>query len=278
MRTPPLPTILNWAASEGWNPGLDDAAAFLAADPDGFFTHDVDGQPVAAISVVNHSDDFAFLGLYLCRPEYRGQGLGLALWNRAIQHAGSRTIGLDGVPDQQGNYCKSGFQLAGQTVRWQGVLAPGMSAARPVTPADIAKILRWDRDQCGYQRRDYLTHWLQGTDTRHSLCINRQGKIAAYGTVRRCVDGVKIGPFAAETDQDASDLLAGLVQADSNSGVPDMPVMPVMVDIPGDRPALSDLLKQKGFTPGFETARMYKGAAPKANPARFSAVTSLELG
>jgi hypothetical protein len=28
-----LGTALDWAAAEGWNPGLDDASAFLAADP-----------------------------------------------------------------------------------------------------------------------------------------------------------------------------------------------------------------------------------------------------
>ena len=63
-----LELIIGWAADEGWNPGLEDASAFYAADPDGFFLKEVDGQAVAAVSVVNHSDDFAFLGLYLCRP------------------------------------------------------------------------------------------------------------------------------------------------------------------------------------------------------------------
>ena len=75
-----LVLVLDWAASEGWNPGLDDAAAFFAADPDGFFVaEDPSGEILAAISVVNHSDDFAFLGLYILRPEYRGQGIGLGL-------------------------------------------------------------------------------------------------------------------------------------------------------------------------------------------------------
>ena len=66
-----LRVVLDWAAEEGWNPGLDDAEAFHAADPEGFFLAIDKGTPVAAISVVNHSDNFAFLGLYLCRPEYR---------------------------------------------------------------------------------------------------------------------------------------------------------------------------------------------------------------
>ena len=64
--------MLDWAAAEGWNPGLEDAAAFVAADPEGFFVAEVAGEVVAAISVVHHGADHAFLGLYLCRPDHRG--------------------------------------------------------------------------------------------------------------------------------------------------------------------------------------------------------------
>ena len=65
--------MLSWAIEEGWNAGADDAVAFYAGDPEGFFVAEVDGAPVASISVVNHTDDFAFLGLYICRPEHRGK-------------------------------------------------------------------------------------------------------------------------------------------------------------------------------------------------------------
>jgi hypothetical protein len=36
---------VDWAAAEGWNSGLDDAAAFHAADPDGHFLTRIDGRP-----------------------------------------------------------------------------------------------------------------------------------------------------------------------------------------------------------------------------------------
>ena len=49
---------LDWAATEGWNPGLDDAAAFQAADPDGFLGAFVDGEMVAGISAVAYDDRF----------------------------------------------------------------------------------------------------------------------------------------------------------------------------------------------------------------------------
>jgi len=37
MRPDEIALAADWAAAEGWNPGLDDAACFVTVDPDGFF-------------------------------------------------------------------------------------------------------------------------------------------------------------------------------------------------------------------------------------------------
>ena len=74
-----LDVAVGWAAAEGWNPGLEDADAFLAADPGGFLMGRLDGEPVACISVVRYGATYGFLGFYICRPEFRGQGLGLQM-------------------------------------------------------------------------------------------------------------------------------------------------------------------------------------------------------
>ena len=94
-------TVIEWAAGEGWNPGLGDAAAFFAQDPDGFFIGRVDGEPVSAISLVHYGPAYAFLGFYLVRPDLRGRGHGIATWRTALARAGDRVVGLDGVPAQQ---------------------------------------------------------------------------------------------------------------------------------------------------------------------------------
>lgn len=39
-----LDTLIEWAAREGWNPGLDDAEAFWNADPDGFVAAELNGE------------------------------------------------------------------------------------------------------------------------------------------------------------------------------------------------------------------------------------------
>jgi len=38
---------VEWAAKEGWNPGLYDADAFYKTDPKGFFLGFLNGEPIA---------------------------------------------------------------------------------------------------------------------------------------------------------------------------------------------------------------------------------------
>src|SRR5690242_14044232 len=68
MRTDEIALATDWAAAEGWNPGLADAACFATVDPAGFFVAELDGEPVATISCVNYDERFAFLGFYIVRP------------------------------------------------------------------------------------------------------------------------------------------------------------------------------------------------------------------
>jgi hypothetical protein len=47
---------LDWAAAEGWNPGLADATCFATVDLAGFLVGELDGAPAATVSVVNYDD------------------------------------------------------------------------------------------------------------------------------------------------------------------------------------------------------------------------------
>src|SRR3974377_417318 len=121
---------VDWAAAEGWNPGLTDAPCFAAAAPDGFLLGELAGAPAAILSVGNYYDRFSFLGFYIVRPDLRGRRLGLRIWQAGITRAGSRTIGLDGVVAQQDNYRKSGFVFAYKNIRYGGRVAPVRYHAR----------------------------------------------------------------------------------------------------------------------------------------------------
>src|ERR1700742_4243610 len=87
MRPDEIALAIDWAAAEGWNPGLADAACFATVDPGGFLIGEIDGAPAATISCVNYDANFAFLGFYMVRKGVRGQGHGLRIWNEAIAYA-----------------------------------------------------------------------------------------------------------------------------------------------------------------------------------------------
>ncbi len=61
---------VEWAAKEGWNPGLNDTECYFKADPSGFLMGFLGEEPIASISVVKYSSDFGFLGFYIVKPEY----------------------------------------------------------------------------------------------------------------------------------------------------------------------------------------------------------------
>jgi len=71
---------VDWAAAEGWNPGLDDLAMFHDTDPGGFFIGWIGDRPVSSISVVRYGATFGFLGFYIVDPDFRGSGAGWASW------------------------------------------------------------------------------------------------------------------------------------------------------------------------------------------------------
>ncbi|MFE9452792.1 GNAT family N-acetyltransferase [Streptomyces sp. NPDC006739] len=263
--------ISGWAADEGWNPGLSDGPAFFAQDPEGFFLGRVAGEPVSAISVVNHGPRYAFLGCYLVRPDLRGHGHGITTWKTALAHAGDRTVGLDGVVAQQDNYRQSGFQLAYRTIRFTGTAPEAEAPAdvRPAGPADLAALTAYDSACHPADRPDFVAAWLNGTG--HRAVLRHDGeRLTGYGVIRPGRDSLRIGPLFADTAQDARALFAALTAGVAGSEI--------AIDVPEPNTAGVALAEAAGLRPSFETARMYTGPVRDHARERVFGVTTLELG
>ncbi len=69
-----LEVAIAWAAAEGWNPGLQDADCFYGTDPTGFLMGFLNNEPIASISAVKYGESFGFIGFYIVKPGFRGQG------------------------------------------------------------------------------------------------------------------------------------------------------------------------------------------------------------
>lgn len=120
MKRREVDIAVDWAAQEGWNPGLHDASCYFAADPNGFLIGLLGDQPVASISAIRYGESFGFLGFYIVKPEYRGKGYGIQIWKAGLKYLEGRNIGLDGVVAQQDNYRRSGFNIAYRNIRYEG--------------------------------------------------------------------------------------------------------------------------------------------------------------
>ncbi|MFD8735270.1 GNAT family N-acetyltransferase [Streptomyces sp. NPDC059618] len=262
----------DWAADEGWNPGLSDSVSFFAQDPGGFFIGRVGGEPVSAISVVNYSADYAFLGFYLVRPDLRGKGYGLATWETALAHAGDRTVGLDGVVAQQDNYRKSGFELAYRTARFTGVVPVGRtpSDVRTAGAADHAAITAYDSACQPADRPVFLESWLTAPGHRTFVRHADGGRLSGYAVIRPARDSLRVGPLFADTADDARALFGALAAEAGGRAL--------AVDVPGSNTAAVALVEELGLAPSFETARMYTGPVRESARERVHGVTSLELG
>jgi GNAT superfamily N-acetyltransferase len=273
MRREDLALALDWAAAEGWNPGLSDAACFLAADPAGFLVAEVAGEPVGCVSAVRYGDGFGFLGFYIVRPGHRGQGHGLALWRAAMARLAPGTVGLDGVVAQQANYRRSGFTLLHRNIRY-GAARPRapQAAATPIRPASdlpFDTLAAFDRRFFPATRDAFLRAWLAapGHLARIATC---PGGLLGYGVLRPCREGSKIGPLFAEDGATARALFAALLR--------EAPPGPVFLDLPEPNADAIAMSTEAGMAPAFETARMYAGPAPALPIASIYGITSFELG
>lgn len=267
-----LDIAINWAAKEGWNPGLYDADCFYNTDTKGFFMGFLDDEPISCISAVNYNQDFGFLGLYIVKPEYRGKDYGLKIWNHALEYLKTQNIGLDGVVAQQENYKKSGFKLAYRNVRFQGrsKKKTGVFRTLPLSTIPFNEILDYDSKLFPTPRSNFLKCWISQPES-NSLGIIKNGKLSGFGVIRKCRRGYKIGPLFADDENTAEQLflaLNNLPKIDSD----------IFLDVPEPNKSALKLVNHHNMKVVFETARMYTKETPKLSLNKVFGVTSFELG
>lgn len=267
-----LEIAIDWATKEGWNPGLYDADAFYASDPNGYIMGFLDNEPVASLSAVSYGSDFGFLGFYIVKPEYRGKGYGWALWQEAMKYLNTQNIGLDGVVAQQENYKKSGFTRAYANIRYEGVGKTSTLSSKytiPLIYVPFDQLLSYDRQMFPADRAVFLKLWIEQPKCL-ALGYVQEGKVRGYGMVRPCRVGYKVGPLFADTTKIASSLFQ---QFRSFVGKEK-----IYLDIPEVNKEAITLAKDYSMSPMFETARMYTKKAPDIDIQRIFGVTTFELG
>jgi hypothetical protein len=206
------------------------------------------------------------------RAELRGGGIGSALFDRALDRAGGRAVGLDGVLAQQSSYERRGFELAHHNVRWRTTATADQGPADLVELSSVPldQLLAYDAGVFGTTRREFLRAWIDRPPGRALACVADE-RLVGYGVLRQCAVGDKVGPLFADDAEVADWVLTGLLAAAPQGG-------DVFIDMPAANPQAERLRATRVIEPAFETVRMYRGGRPTEDTGRVFGVTTFEFG
>lgn len=273
MKEAEVQIAVDWARNEGWNPGLSDAKCFYQADPQGFFIGFLDDEPIAVGSAVVYSDNFAFCGFYIVKPEFRKQGYGLKLTEERLKYTGDRVTGIDGVLENISKYEKIGYVVSHKQIRYERTGKSSFSVSPSIVDVrtiPFHQLEEFDRRYFQAPRSNFLRCWIQ-QDHSYALGYLIDQELGGYGVIRKCFNGYKIGPLFANTPSIAQALFEALCAKIGEE--------PVYLDIPEPNQNAQLLVNHYQMTPKFEVIRMYRNGFPDINLEKgIYGVTTFELG
>lgn len=273
IRAEEVPTVVEWAATEGWNPGLNDGGIFHAVDPEGWFGAYHDGRLCGSAVVTNYDDDFSFAGFYIVSPSYRGKDIGTTLTRMAMDHAGDRCLGLDGVMHMAPRYEK----VMGMGKGYHGVRFHGVSTCHNVSPHTLSatevshrEIADFDRSHFPAERDDFIHSWISQPGAVSVASVDGRGTVNGLGVLRPCREGYKVGPLFASDAKAAGSVLQTLLAAIEGESF--------FIDVPDVNLPAMKMVSDMGLNEVFRTARMYSSDPPCFRLDGVFGVTSFELG
>lgn len=280
MTSADIPAGMRLNEIAGWNQTSADWQRFLDASPRGCFVADVDGQVRGTVATIPYQDRFAWIGMVLVDPDYRGRGVGTRLLLRAIEHLDALklpALKLDATPQGRPLYEKLRFHPEYDIGRWtrrHGPLTdPKPSAAgvgEPLLPSLLEAVCAADREIFGADRAALLKS-LHRDAPELTRAVVKSGEVAGYAFGRRGSFADHLGPWMGADDATARQLLEGFLSTSSREVQ--------IVDCMNAHPAASALLRSAGFTYSRPLVRMYRGSNDHpGRPERLCAILGPEFG
>ena len=256
-----IPAGLRLKEIAGWNQTAADWKRFLEASPKGCFVAEEDGRVCGTATTISFENRFAWVGMVLVDPQYRGRGIGTQLLKRAIEYLDGLkipTIKLDATPQGKPLYEKLEFVCEYEIERWtlrrppsEAANVSGFGARAPLSPELLESICKADQEIFGADR-SFLLKSLHEDAPEFTAGIGNDGLIEGYAFGRRGSFADHLGPWMAKDATGACQLLEKFV-AHSSRGVQ-------AVDYLKSNAIAGDLLRSFGFCFSRSLTRMYRGS------------------
>ena len=265
-------SIAQWTKEEGWNIGLHDTQVYQNFSATSLIGAFVEQQLVGVSAVFLYNPRYAFFGLYRIKPDFRGQGYGLAMTRYRLQAARHRNVGLESSLENTHRYRHIRFR---SDYRHQRYYFKGHEESLPDNIIDIseiplAKVIQFERQIYGEDRDTFLRCWLTYPKFTTKILV-RDGHIRGYFVLRPTSDNeCRLGSFTADSLADAEHLLRAAQYFSKGKGL--------YIDMPENNPNAQTLVQTFNGQLLFESVRMYKGYALDINHHKVYGIASLEAG
>jgi len=244
----------------GWNQTEADWRIFLNAGRNGCFVAEVDGIVRGTAATIVYGGRFAWVGMVLVDPEYRGQGIGTTLLNKCIEYLDSirvPCIKLDATPLGKPIYEKLGFTSEYELERWtlkrrkddlpdRRQMDPDESMPAPL----LERVLQADREAFGADRSAILRA-VDRARPHFTDSVWNMGRMEGYAFGRRGSFADHLGPWIA-MDEGTGQRILDRFLAQSSRGI-------VLTDCSKANPFIRRIVQARGFEYSRPLARMFRG-------------------
>ncbi len=172
------------------------------------------------MTTVNYQDFFAWVGMVLVDPKFRGQGVGTRLLGLSIEILkGISAVRLDATPQGKPVYEKLGFVAEYELSRMQIELAaepqiPNSLKVIPMCSQDLGKVLEMDQLVFGADRGPLLD-WALARAPEYAWVMKGDSGVEGYCFGRHSFAFEQIGPVVANHQQVAEQLVLSCLRGNA---------------------------------------------------------------
>lgn len=275
-----IPAGMRLKEIAGWNQTSADWKRFLEASPEGCFVAVVDGLVCGTVATISYENRFAWIGMVLVDPEYRGRGIGTMLLEKAIEHMDGLkipAIKLDATPQGKPLYEKLAFSSEYEIERWtlrrtlsSAAQESSSSGRDSFTPGMLKSIFMADQANFGADRASLL-HSLHEDAPQLTISVSHSSSLEGYAFGRQGSFADHLGPWMASNATAARTIVETFLARSVREVV--------VVDCLNANSAAGNLLKSFGFSFSRPLTRMFRGANDHpGRPEAFCGILGPEFG